>query len=96
MSSDTIVRRFQSNDTASVIALCQQVLPSSQPWKEARGVLCRKMNQYDDLVFAMNPMSARVLSRNGFEVEGTMRNHFFRDSQPADALIFGLLREPLR
>ena len=44
-------------------------------------------------VFATNPASARVLTKAGFELEGTMRNHFFRDGQPVDVLIFGLLKE---
>jgi ribosomal protein S18 acetylase RimI-like enzyme len=51
MASNIITRQFQSNDAESLIALWQEVLPSSQPWNEPREVLRRKMNQHDDLVF---------------------------------------------
>jgi hypothetical protein len=44
-------------------------------------------------VFATNPPSARVLAKAGFEHEGTLRNHFFRDGQSVDVLVFGLLKE---
>lgn len=44
-------------------------------------------------VFATNPRSARVLSKVGFRHEGTLRNGYFRDGQPVDDLLFGLLRD---
>jgi RimJ/RimL family protein N-acetyltransferase len=46
-------------------------------------------------VFATNPRSARVLSKVGFKHEGTLRNGYFRDGQPVDDLLFGLLRDEL-
>jgi RimJ/RimL family protein N-acetyltransferase len=44
-------------------------------------------------VFATNPRSARVLSKVGFKHEGTLRNGYFRDGQPVDDHLFGLLRD---
>ena len=44
-------------------------------------------------VFATNPTSARVLEKVGFELEGTLRNHFFRDGSSVDMQIWGLLKE---
>lgn len=51
MTAEVVTRRFQSCDAEALIALWQEVLPSSQPWNEPRRVLCRKMNRRDDLVF---------------------------------------------
>ncbi len=51
MTANVTFRRFQSGDADALVALWQEALPSSQPWNEPRGVLCRKMNQHDDLVF---------------------------------------------
>jgi RimJ/RimL family protein N-acetyltransferase len=44
-------------------------------------------------VFATNSRSARVLSKVGFKHEGTLRNGYFRDGQPVDNILFGLLRD---
>ncbi len=44
-------------------------------------------------VFATNPRSSRVLSKVGFKHEGTLRNGYFRDGQPVDDHLFGLLRD---
>lgn len=44
-------------------------------------------------VYATNPSSARVLTKAGFELEGTLRNDFTRDGKPEDVLVFGLLRK---
>ncbi len=46
-------------------------------------------------VFATNPRSARVLTKVGFRHEGTLRNGYFRDGQPVDDLLFGVLRGEL-
>jgi RimJ/RimL family protein N-acetyltransferase len=43
-------------------------------------------------VFSTNPASARVLRKAGFEREGTLRGHHFRDGDSCDLLVFGLLR----
>lgn len=42
--------------------------------------------------FATNPASARVLEKAGFELEGTLRRHHFRDGEPIDVLFFGMMR----
>lgn len=42
--------------------------------------------------YATNPASARVLEKAGFELEGTLRSHFFRDGKSCDVLFFGLMR----
>ena len=42
--------------------------------------------------FATNPTSARVLEKAGFELEGTLRSHHFRDGKPDDVLFFGMMR----
>ncbi len=42
--------------------------------------------------FASNPTSARVLEKAGFELEGTLRSHYFRDAKPYDVLYFGMMR----
>ncbi len=42
--------------------------------------------------FATNPASARVLTKAGFELEGTLRSHHFRDGKPCDVLFFGMMR----
>ena len=41
--------------------------------------------------YATNPASARVLEKAGFELEGTLRSHFFRDGKAYDVLFFGLM-----
>jgi RimJ/RimL family protein N-acetyltransferase len=42
-------------------------------------------------VFANNPASARVLEKCGFECEGYLRCHYFKDGRYIDALTYGLL-----
>ena len=42
--------------------------------------------------FATNPTSSRVLEKAGFELEGTLRSHYFRDGKPDDVLFFGMMR----
>ena len=34
----------------------------------------------------------RVLENVGFELEGTLRSHHFRDGKPDDVLFFGMMR----
>jgi ribosomal-protein-alanine N-acetyltransferase len=43
-------------------------------------------------VSTMNPASARVLEKCGFQQEGFLRQHFVKDGQFLDARLFGLLR----
>jgi len=43
-------------------------------------------------VFAPNQASARVLEKCGFEQEGFLRKHFYKDGQYLDAKLYGLLR----
>lgn len=43
-------------------------------------------------VFAGNRASARVLEKAGFQREGTLRSHYFKDGKPVDVTVFGTLR----
>lgn len=43
-------------------------------------------------VFSTNPASAQVLRKCGFEQEGYLRKHYFKDGQYLDAWAFGLLK----
>lgn len=43
-------------------------------------------------VHAHNPASARVLEKCGFQQEGFLRKHVFKDGHFIDARLFGLLR----
>ena len=47
-------------------------------------------------VFATNQRSARVLAKVGFTHEGTLRNGWFRNGEPIDDLLFGLLRDEIQ
>ncbi len=51
MTANVTVRKFESSDADSVIALWNKVLPSSQPWNEPQAVICRKLNVNDGLFF---------------------------------------------
>ena len=51
MTAVVTVRKFESSDTDSVIALWNKALPSSQPWNEPQDVICRKLNVNDGLFF---------------------------------------------
>lgn len=44
-------------------------------------------------VFSPNMASRRVLEKNGFRLEGTMRRSIWKDGNIYDGLIYGLLRE---
>ena len=44
-------------------------------------------------VFSFNLSSARVLEKNGFRLEGSLRKHFCKDGQLIDARVYGLLKE---
>jgi ribosomal-protein-alanine N-acetyltransferase len=46
-------------------------------------------------VFAFNIASARVLEKNGFTLEGSLRKHFLKDGQLIDARLYGLLKNEL-
>lgn len=43
-------------------------------------------------VFAWNPASARVLERNGFQLEGTRRKAIHKDGELIDEWVYSLLR----
>jgi [ribosomal protein S5]-alanine N-acetyltransferase len=45
--------------------------------------------------FESNVASARVLEKNGFELEGHLRKHFIKDGELLDARFYGLLKEDL-
>jgi ribosomal-protein-alanine N-acetyltransferase len=46
-------------------------------------------------VLEFNAGSARVLEKNGFKLEGSMRKHFRKDEQLLDARLYGLLKRDL-
>ena len=46
------------------------------------------------IVFADNIASAKVLQKNGFELEGTMRRAAIKDNKIYDLLLFGRLLMP--
>jgi len=60
VSSDILIRLFQSRDSESLVTLWQNVLPSSQPWNEPTSVLYRKTDRNDDLVFVAEQNGAVV------------------------------------
>jgi len=43
-------------------------------------------------VFTHNPASARVLEKRGFQEEGFLRKHFFKDGKFIDARLFALFK----
>ena len=51
MSAEFTVRKFESPDADSVIAIRNKALPSSQPWNPPKDVICRKLNENDGLFF---------------------------------------------
>lgn len=44
-------------------------------------------------VFEGNLASSRVLEKNGFQLEGHLRRHFFKDGRFLDARLYGLLKQ---
>jgi RimJ/RimL family protein N-acetyltransferase len=46
-------------------------------------------------VYAYNRLSINALKRNGFRLEGVLRQAGFQDGQRCDMLVFGILREEL-
>ena len=46
-------------------------------------------------VFDFNIASARVLEKNGFKLEGVLRQHFEKDGKVLNARLYGLLKEEL-
>lgn len=53
----------------------------------------RRLNKVHEGVYAVNPASARVLEKVGFQQEGTLRQHAFVDGEYVDVLYYGLLAE---
>lgn len=47
-------------------------------------------------VFENNVASSRVLEKNGFLLEGKLREHFFKDGNFLDARLYGLLKHDVR
>ena len=47
-------------------------------------------------VFAWNPASARVLEKNGFQLEGVQRQAIYKDGEFVDQLFYSLLRSDVR
>jgi RimJ/RimL family protein N-acetyltransferase len=46
-------------------------------------------------VYSYNTLSINALKRNGFRLEGVLRQAGFQDGQHFDVLVFGILREEL-
>lgn len=44
-------------------------------------------------VFELNAGSARVLEKNGFQLEGRLRKHYLKNGEMVDARVYGLLKE---
>ena len=57
----------------------------------AFGVL--RVNKVYAHVFSANPASAKVLEKNGFKLEGCLKQHFKRMGTMHDLLCYGLLME---
>ncbi|HZS45392.1 MAG TPA: GNAT family protein [Blastocatellia bacterium] len=55
-----------------------------------------KLSKLTADVFAFNTASARVLEKNGFQKEGYLRQHYFKDGKFIDAIAYGLLKQDLR
>lgn len=51
MATDVEIRRFQTSDGESLIALWQLVLPDARPWNDPKASLIRKLKRDDGLVF---------------------------------------------
>ena len=47
------------------------------------------------VVFSPNTRSKRILEKNGFKFEGTMRDRYILDGRPADGDIFGITRRDM-
>ena len=68
----------------------------------AVGILCREAFARFDLariyasVYSPNAASARVLEKNGFTLEGVLRNHVWKEETLMDEKFYGLLREECR
>ena len=51
MADPVDIRCFESRDADAVVALWENVLPSSSPWNEPRSALLQKNSQFDRLFF---------------------------------------------
>ena len=66
---------------------------------QAVGILCREAFTAWDILrisgraHAENIASRRVMEKNGFVLEGTLHNAFFKDGRVGDICLYGLLRE---
>lgn len=54
-----------------------------------------ELERLEASVFAWNPASARVLEKNGFALEGTLRHRIFKDGQFVDTWLYARLRDHL-
>lgn len=52
-----------------------------------------KLHKLNARVVDANIGSAKVLEKNGFELEGRLRDHFFIDGRYFDSLLFGKLKD---
>ncbi|GCF12364.1 N-acetyltransferase [Haloarcula mannanilytica] len=55
----------------------------------------RRLHRVYAKVLAGNDGSQRVLEKAGFEREGTLRDHWFRDGRHEDVYLYGLLADEL-
>lgn len=53
-----------------------------------------KLHKIHAKVVAANIGSARILEKNGYVLEGRLRDHFFIENQYYDALLFGKIQAP--
>ncbi len=52
------------------------------------------VNRVQAGVFGWNPASARVLTKAGYSLEGTLRGAVTKDGQTTDRLVYAVVREP--
>lgn len=68
-----------------------------------RAVRAAAAHGFDDLgllritanVFSFNDASARVLEKNGFQLEGVLRGHYRKDGRIFDGKLYGLLKSDI-
>ena len=52
-----------------------------------------KLNRIEAFIGPENEPSLRIIRKNGFTEEGTLRQHYVRDGVAGDSLLFSLLKE---
>lgn len=53
----------------------------------------RRLHRIDAGTMADNEASKRIVEKCGFEREGRRRDHYYRDGEHVDRVVYGLLRE---